>query len=486
MADRPTVATLPTGGVVDIDTLNSNFTAIVEHFDTVLGLNGTSGSNNTMTGDVDWANKILRNATFDSPASTVSTLPDGSAGAPAFSFTNATTAGMYRDSVSGFLGFSVNSDISFAVIDGQGGNYLTASSRSSASPVLGCAGASSTIGIRFLGKGNTPNFTFENDNGETGFEVETVNNSVNFITARSAITNDQPLLFADGSDTNIDIKISPKGTGGVIIGSATGGGQGTDTLNCSGLYVDGVLVSSGGLPRSYLAGLGTSNGTDTDHDIDIAAGECFDNSTSESMVLSSAITKQIDAAWAVGTGTGGLDTGTVAANTWYYVWSIKRTDTGVVDALFSTSSSSPTMPTNYTVKRRIGAVLTNSSANILGFQQEGDEFLWDDPPLTLNGSGNSSGTNLTMDVPALTVTAIFNIMYAGDASYWSTPAVNNEAASITAAPLASQRGATTGNMATGPLKVRTNSSGQVRHREDGTSTLRVATLGWIDRRGRDD
>ena len=124
-------------------------------------------------------------------------------------------------------------------------------------------------------------------------------------------------------------------------------------------------------PDDHISGLGLSNDTDADHDILVAAGEARDGADSEDMVLASPIAKQIDATWAVGDDAGGLDTGSVTTDTLYYVHLIKRTDTGVVDALFSLSRTSPTLPTNYDKKRLIGVVLTDGSSNIIGFLQFG-------------------------------------------------------------------------------------------------------------------
>jgi hypothetical protein len=119
------------------------------------------------------------------------------------------------------------------------------------------------------------------------------------------------------------------------------------------------------LPPNYLAGLDLGiNALDPANDIDIAAGAARDAADSEDMTLASALVKQTNAAWAVGTNAGGLDTGSLSANTLYYVWLIKRTDTGVVDVLFSTSNSSPTMPTNYDKKRVIGSFKTGATAVI--------------------------------------------------------------------------------------------------------------------------
>jgi hypothetical protein len=129
------------------------------------------------------------------------------------------------------------------------------------------------------------------------------------------------------------------------------------------------------LPLNYIAGLITSNnGSDADHDIDVAPGVARDSTDVDNMRLTSAITKQIDAAWTVGTNQGGLDTGSVAGDTLYAIWLIKRSDTGVVDVLFSTSFTSPTMPTNYDRKRLIGAIRTDTAVDIIAYTQSGDYF----------------------------------------------------------------------------------------------------------------
>lgn len=136
---------------------------------------------------------------------------------------------------------------------------------------------------------------------------------------------------------------------------------------CTGTLFYAITAStsySGPQLQGYYFGLGlTTNATDAANDIDIAVGSAAaDVSPYYLMQLTSALTKRIDAAWAVGTNQGGLDTGSVANST-YYIWLIQRSDTGVVDALFSLSSTAPTMPTNYDRKRRIGSLVRASATN---------------------------------------------------------------------------------------------------------------------------
>src|SRR6185312_9440382 len=71
------------------------------------------------------------------------------------------------------------------------------------------------------------------------------------------------------------------------------------------------------------------------------------------------------------TGANALDTGTIAIDTWYAIWIIAKAD-GTTEALASTSSSSPTMPTGYTFKARVGWVRTvHASATLYGTWQLG-------------------------------------------------------------------------------------------------------------------
>jgi hypothetical protein len=138
--------------------------------------------------------------------------------------------------------------------------------------------------------------------------------------------------------------------------------------------VDGSLLTdlNPPFPRDHFAGLALSLGVDTEHDILIGEGEARDSTNAQNIVLAVGITKQIDAGWSVGDDAGGLDAGSVAGDTAYYIHLIKRSDTGVVDALFSASSSSPTMPANYDYRRLLGRLLTNASANITAGTLIGD------------------------------------------------------------------------------------------------------------------
>lgn len=118
-----------------------------------------------------------------------------------------------------------------------------------------------------------------------------------------------------------------------------------------------------------------NNSTDADHDLDIATGQTWDDTLSFPMRLTSATTKRLDATFAEGTGNGGFATGeSLPTSGTFHLWLITKTD-GTTDVFannHATSGLSPTLPTGFTYKKRILSFITDSSANILGFSQNGN------------------------------------------------------------------------------------------------------------------
>lgn len=247
----------------------------------------------------------------------------------------------------------------------------------------------------------------------------------------------------------------------------------------------GTGSATGVVLRSYLTGM-TMSTSGSSTTMSIAAGQAS-NSTNAVMMSLSAIAKTTSS-WAVGTATGGLDTGTIANSTWYYFYAIRRPDTGVVDAIFSTSSSAPTLPANYTQYRYIGAGFTNGSAQWTAFTQVGREFYWSTPVLDFSAAGATTASLLTCSVPLgrkmKTFLAVGGISggTGGNGTYLSDPSNADLAPSNSAAPLmtffvTADPGS---EHATGQATCWTNTSAQIRHREWNTSTLYIATLGWTD------
>lgn len=248
-----------------------------------------------------------------------------------------------------------------------------------------------------------------------------------------------------------------------------------------------------GTPQGQIFGLTLSNNAgDPTNDIDISVGEvASDTAPYYRMVLASAITKHLDANWVVGTNQGGLDTGAIA-NTTYHVFLIQRSDTGVVDALFSLSGTSPTMPANYDRKRRIGSIV-RLAGSIKPFVQEGDEFIYLTPVQDVVGvSIGTTASNFTCTIPlGFKLKAIFNAVLISNTAAVHAVIFPGDQSGVTAS------GTPAGNInlyvqvaglaAVGNFIMRSSTSAQVRivaSSAVAVNTYSISTLGWVDTRGR--
>jgi hypothetical protein len=230
-----------------------------------------------------------------------------------------------------------------------------------------------------------------------------------------------------------------------------------------------------------------NNGGDS---IDIAAGGAMDATGAYWMTLGSLLTKNVTTAWAVGSAAGGLDTGAVG-NSDYYIWLIVRSDTGVVDALFSLSSTAPTMPANYDFKRLIGWFKRVGGVNVAFTTYEtaggGLELLWTAPTLDIDLTNTLTTTRRTdaVKVPLnFSVIANLNLWVSDDnaglIAYVYCPDASDQAASISAAPLVSHRQEAATSGVGWADKIRTSATGTIAAISN-TATVnsyRVSTLGF--------
>lgn len=303
-----------------------------------------------------------------------------------------------------------------------------------------------------------------------------------------------------GGGTFAMVVFPPPGQGG-----GGGGGSGTVTSVAPGAGLSTTLTSGGSTAITssgtlfadaayfpfYLGGLTLSNdGTTPNTIIDVAAGAASSDDNTVMMKLAS-FTKTTGA-WAVGSGNGCLDTGAVGNNSWYSLFVIERTDTGVVDVLCSLSATSPTMPTSYTKKRRIGSIKTNGAAAILAFTQVGNVFYWGTATLDVNiATLGTSAALQTLNVPngvkvrpicrwSFSNAAATNVLLTSPDETDVAPATGDP---FTAAPGADgTQHSTTANLSNNICPfLTTNTSQQVRARASTSSTnLDIVTRGWAE------
>lgn len=182
----------------------------------------------------------------------------------------------------------------------------------------------------------------------------------------------------------------------------------------------------------YSTGLKLSWGSNTT--LTVAAGQALASNGIAPLVTTSTAT--INAAT---TGFNGLDTGTFAASTWYYVYMIGDSSgqqpTGFI---LSASSTTPTLPGiansasltgSYDSYRRIGVALTDGSIHFLVFKQVGSGsgrvYYWDSTPQVLSAGTATTLTlvDLSAGVPPLAdLPVIFSAQY--------TPTTANDKVSL--------------------------------------------------------
>jgi hypothetical protein len=262
-----------------------------------------------------------------------------------------------------------------------------------------------------------------------------------------------------------------------------------DGTNMVLLNTPGLVIAS---INKAISGLTYSNSvSDATNDIDIAAGGAMDSTGVYWMTLASTLTKQLDAAWAVGSNAGGLDTGAIG-NSDYYIWLIARPDTGVVDALYSLSSTAPTMPSNYTYKRLIGW-FKRVGGTIVAFhtyetEGGGIELNWDGPTLDVNLANTLTTARRTdaVKVPLnFSVVAHLNVSIEDNTqavivAWVYCPDQNDAVPSVSAAPLGNVQHQVAAQGAVAALFIRTSSTGTVAARANFAvvDLYAVSTMGF--------
>jgi len=199
---------------------------------------------------------------------------------------------------------------------------------------------------------------------------------------------------------------------------------------------------------------------------------------------------------AINTSSAGSGTHTINVEKTYHVFLITRIDTGVVDALFSLSTT-PTLPTNYTKYRRIGSIV-RAAASIKAFVQDGDTFRWSVPVADVGHTNpGTSAVTRTLTVPTgirieAWVTAIGAASGAATDNaggiFLSDLSMPDTAASTSAFSVYEYSGYAGAASNGGVVYCMTNTSAQVRSRvqiSTAGTTLYITTHGWKDRRGKD-
>jgi len=260
----------------------------------------------------------------------------------------------------------------------------------------------------------------------------------------------------------------------------------------------GLTFSGGALApnlRGYIDGLVLSYSSTTA--VAVSAGVCADSTNAYLLSLSSFTkTLQTSGAWTAGTGNNGLDTGARANNTWYHVYVIASATGGSVDVLFSLSATAPTMPSGYTLFRRIGSIKTGASTIDNNWVQYGDFFHWLVPvdDVSALNPGTAAVTRTLSTPTGVRTRALVSVGFDASATGDNPSAIylsdlNQTDSAPTVAINTCVGYSPTVYIANiyGRAEIWTNTSSQIRSRLQLSATntrLRIQTHGWFDPRGR--
>jgi hypothetical protein len=330
-----------------------------------------------------------------------------------------------------------------------------------------------------------------------------VGTAADTVAALTVGANEKRLVAASAEATGLKyvadtVNYAIETAGDILVGTAA------DTVARKAVGTAGTVLMSRAAETDKLAyvaalnkgiyGLTYDNGTDATNDININTGGAMDTSGAYWMTVTTALGKQSDVAWAVGGTTGapqgGLDLIGSAGNNDFYIWLIARSDTGVVDALFSLSSSAPTMPANYEFKRLIGW-FKRVGGTVVGFsvyetEGGGIELLWNAPTLDVNLANTLTTSRRTdaVKVPLnFSVIAHLNavLIDAGAIAAWvCCPDQADAAPSTTVAPLTNLYQGTAGAAVGMQLSIRTSAAGLIASRANGATAdnYAVTTMGF--------
>lgn len=280
-------------------------------------------------------------------------------------------------------------------------------------------------------------------------------------------------------------------------------------------YFDTLYQSA--VATGQTVGAIPSNGTDATNDINFSAGVKRDSTNVYSIIAASVMTKRADAAWAAGTGNGGIASSggtplTFSANTDYHFHLLgKSSDPTAYDYIFDTSvtcalglTTAAVISAGFDLYKRVGSLRTGASAAWPLFVATESavgrvEYVFKDPAFDYNkawaGVEDAAQTATLLRVPG----GIQVLVTVGVSFTDNTPAAascllvtsfdqNDVTPSVAGSSwLAhfriSAAGAVIPIAVGGELRVRTSTSRTFRFRATGSTAdhqFSVCALGWVD------
>ncbi|VVO78147.1 hypothetical protein PS858_01665 [Pseudomonas fluorescens] len=245
-------------------------------------------------------------------------------------------------------------------------------------------------------------------------------------------------------------------------------------------------------PQGHLSGFClVMNGAAPGTTIDVGPGVAREagNPVISSAIISGVL--QAAGGWSAGTGGNKLDTGVRSASKWYHVFALRRVAGGEADVLFSLSPTAPQIPAGYELVSRVGSICTDSGGVIRPFVMDlmrgRRAFRWVTPILdvadtSINTTAVSFGLSVPTGVPVVVQLNAF--VWANNMLVYLS---GLDTADLAPANFGIYTGFTCGfgvitdgasDSGGMQLFIKTNASGQIRARGNGSGKVSLLTLGW--------
>lgn len=180
----------------------------------------------------------------------------------------------------------------------------------------------------------------------------------------------------------------------------------TGNLPTNTTYWQTLQATAPALPLSFSGLVIANNSVTPNTKIDISVSSITVTSGTAYVALNSVGAGTVNCATV---GADGLDDGTLAAATWYYLYVIY--DGTNIKRLASASASAPTLPSGYTYKRLVGVAVTDASAHFKVFVQQGLSFKYDEYQVVTSGTTaqNWAAVSCTAFIPPISRIGCFQL-----------------------------------------------------------------------------
>ncbi|NNU67015.1 hypothetical protein FE844_000010 [Rhizobium indicum] len=408
----------------------------------------------------DLANEITNSLPRDGSAPMIAPLKaaSGTASAPGIGFASIPQTGLYLKG-GGLLGFTQNGvDVTFdhaMVYAAKSGDYTAVAA---------------------------------DDNAVHRFTAAA---TVTLTAAATLVASWHYVVIADGGDVTIDPNGSETIDGATTLVVPNGYSA---FIICSGsaFFTNKVLArlqqkADSSAVGSFIDGLTLSNNVaNPNTHIDFAAGSA--RSGSSFVSSASTVTKRLNGTWAVGTGNGALDAGSIGANATYFAYALRKDSDLSFDVVFSTSATiggvTTTLLTGYTIVKQIGVVLTDGSSVIRQFvMYPRDGYVYVTPIKEVTGAISTTSVPLAITVPnGVKVKANLRFMFTSAAT--TASALLSDPAQGVLVAGGNDSGGNVGTIqvasgfAVGADEIWTNTSRQIRQVSGASGTIFIWTDGF--------